>query len=278
MSEDLYAEILSVADIQSPDALAAIGRAIDAFPEFGPTHIGRRDPPRTPVDRLEAALREWAPTIHPGDYFNQFLSRRGKPPPAWGLFWITGDIWNFPPVGAHKLELGVDLDWFQGPESVARLARFEELFTALVEASDAFWAGAGITSLRRQTNDFVREAKAAGTLIIPGIPGTGWDLREHALPDVYWLNAFGPAFVERWDAKLGGLGVRQRRTSNGGVIVVAAETPFLFDAEARRMTDYAWKRAFYDRLGSSAILHEHWPVQRRGAVVPTYEEHRTPRR
>jgi hypothetical protein len=101
------------------------------------------------VDTVEATLAAWAPRIHPGDYFNQFL-RRPAEPKTWGLLWITGDIWNFPPIAAHKLELGVDADWFDGPEQTPRLERFVSLFRAEIEAMDAFWAGAELTSLRRQ--------------------------------------------------------------------------------------------------------------------------------
>lgn len=66
MSEDLFADILSVADLHEPERLAAISRALDAFPEFAPTVMGRRDPPRTPVHSVEHRPVEWAPTIHPG--------------------------------------------------------------------------------------------------------------------------------------------------------------------------------------------------------------------
>ena len=139
---------------------------------------------------------------------------------------------------------------------------------------DAFWGGAGLTSFRRQTNDFSFAAQVAGTLVIPGIPGTGWDMGEHAINDLYWLNYFGPAYLERWGQATDGLGVRRQRTANGGLLIWATPTPFTFDAGAQRMTDYAWKRPFYDGLGWDTIIHEEWHDPGHGVRVPSYEEHR----
>jgi len=274
MSENIHAEILSVAPLHTVDRLAGIGRTIDAFPEFVPTRMGTHDRPRTPVATVEEVLVAWAPVIHPGDYFNQFLWRRRRPPDASGLLWITGDIWNFPPIGPHQLWLDVDEDWFAEPDRTERLERFAELFRREAEAMDAFWGEAGLTSLRRQKNDFSLAAQAAGTLFFPGMPGTDWDLREHALSDVSWLNYFGPAFVERWAGALDGLGARRERTANGGLLVWATPTPFVFDGRAQRMTDYAWKRPFYEALGWDTIIHEHWRDPGLGVRVPSYEDHR----
>jgi hypothetical protein len=196
-------------------------------------------------------------------------------PPTYGLLWITGDIWNFPPIGPHKLEFGVEEDWFDGADGAARLERIEALFKAMAESMDAFWGIASLTSMRRQTNDFVSRAQAATTLILPGVPGTGWDLRERCLPDVGWLNWFGPAFVELWgDDVVNRLGVRAEQGANGGLAVWATETPFVLNPAAQRMTDYAWKRPFYDRLGWDAVLHEHWLDPGAGVRVPDYRAHR----
>lgn len=113
---------------------------------------------------------------------------------------------------------------------------------------DAFWGEAGLTSLRRQTNDLlfreeVARRQAGRPPLMPGMPGTGLYLREHALPDVFWLNYLGPALVERFGRdRFAGLGVRQAPTANGGLVVWATETPFVFDPGAERLNDYAWKR------------------------------------
>lgn len=273
MSENVHLEILSVASIQSADRLAGIGRILDSHPDLAPTRMGPRDPARTPVTSVEDQLVAWAPTIRPGDYFNQFMARTGDPV-ASGLLWITGDIWNFPPIGPHRLEFDVDERWFD-TQRAERLDEFADLFRAECESMDAFWGGAGLTSLRRQTNDLVFRAQVERTLDLPGTPGSGWDLRERALPDLYWLNFFGPAYLERWGSEaLDEVGVRQASTANGGRVVWATDTPFVFDPSAQRLTDYAWKMAFYERLGMDTILHENWTDPGAGVRVPTYQDHR----
>jgi hypothetical protein len=89
------------------------------------------------------------------------------------------------------------------------------------------------------------------------------------------LNFFGPGYLDLWGASaLDGLGVRQRPTANGGVVVWATETPFIFDPGASGLTDYAWKRPFYDRLGWDTIIHENWRDPGAGVRVPTYQDHR----
>src|SRR4029077_13494916 len=96
------------------------------FPELVPTRMGPSDPPRTTVTTVEDLLLAWAPLIHPGDYFTQFMAR--SLPGGGALLSITGEIWNSPPIGPHKLELFADEDWFAEPNRLRRLRRFADLF------------------------------------------------------------------------------------------------------------------------------------------------------
>lgn len=271
MTENVHIEILSVASLQTAERLAALGRTLDAVPDLAPEKMGPRDPPRTRITSVEQQLIEWAPKIRPGDYFNQFMVR--TKPHASGLLWVTGDIWAYPPIAPHKLELDVDETWFAEPDRAARLDVFADLFRRACESMDALWGGAELTSLRRQRNDFVRAAQVAGTLAFPRI-GTGWDVREHALLDIPWLLYLGPAFVARWGDRLADLGVRRDPTANGGLVIWSTPHPFVFEPLARGMLDYAWKRPFHEALGAAAIVHESWRDPGRGVAVPTYEEHR----
>jgi hypothetical protein len=69
-------------------------------------------------------------------------------------------------------------------------------------------------------------------------------------------------------------GAGQEPTAKGGIVVQATATPFTFDPSALRLTDYAWKRPFYEALGWDAILHERWEDPGRGVAVPSYDDHR----
>ncbi len=272
MTENLHLDILSVAPLGSAERLAAIGRTLDAVPELAPEKMGPRDPPRTRVSSVADHLVAWAPVIRPGDYYNQFMVR--SRPRVGGLLWITGDIWGFPPVAPHQLQLDVDEAWFDEPARSERLARFADLFVRLCESMDALWGGVELTSLRRQRNEFVRSAQGAGTLVLPGMPGSGWDVREHALWDLPWLLFLGPAFVDRWAPRLDGLGAWRRATANGGLVIAATDHPFVFQSAATSMLDYAWKRPFHEALPPGAIVHERWTDPGLGVAVPSYEDHR----
>ena len=110
------------------------------------------------------------------------------------------------------------------------------------------------------------------------MPGTGWDLRERAIPDVSWLNYFGPTLIAHLGAdRLDGLGWRQSVTAAGGRVIWATETPLVFDPTAEFMTDYEWKQPFYHALGRETFLHEHWRDPGIGVLVPSYEGHRDTR-
>jgi hypothetical protein len=272
MSENIDFQILSVADIQSTDGLAAIGRVLDGYPDLAPNRMGHRDPPRTRVTSVEAQLVDWSPAIHPGDYFNQFMVRVKEPPRTHGLLWVTGDIWNFPPIGPHRFDFGVEEDWLDRPE---RRDAFAELFLRECEAFDGFWGLAGMTSTWRQRYALVARAENDRTLVIPGILGDGWDMREHAVWDISWLNYFGPAFVDHWGReRLAGLGVRQEPTTNGGVVIWATPTPFVYDSTVTSLSGYPWKQRFYEALGWDALLHDRWRDPGAGVAVPDYHAHR----
>ena len=275
MSENLHIEVLSVADLVGQDRIRLLGRVIDSFDELKPERAGPRDPPRSQVLSVEQHLVEWQPSIRPGDYYTQLFSRTRRFPTTYGMLQVTGDIWNYPPYAPHRFEYGVEEEWLVDSDRLQRIADF---FEQASDAIDAFWGAAGLTSFRRQANDLVRRAQDAGTLVLPGMPGTGWDLREHAIPDVFWLNYFGRTLLAHWGREnLEGIGARQRLTASGGLIVWSTESPFVFDPSAASLSAYPWKRPFYDALGPDTFLSERWSDPGLGVAVPTYEGHRARR-
>ena len=272
MSENLHMEILSVADLVGRKRLRMLGKVIDSFDDLKPERAGPRDPPRTLVSSVEQHLVDWQPSIRPGDYYTQLFARNRQSPRTYGMLHVTGDIWSYPPYSPHRFEYGVEEGWLADPAHVDRIAAF---FGQASDAIEAFWGAAGLTSFRRQANDFVLGAQVAGTLALPGVPGTGWDLREHAIPDVFWLNYFGPTLLAHWGAeKLEGIGVTQRPTRSGGLVVWSTTSPFVFDPSARSLTAYSWKQPFYDALGADTFFHERWRDPGFGVAVPSYAGHR----
>ena len=81
---------------------------------------------------------------------------------------------------------------------------------------------------------------------------------------------FGPASVEQFGASLHGLGVRRQETSNGGIVVWAAESPWLFEESTASVMDYDWKKPFYDALGRDTFVRVGQPD---GQYVPSLADH-----
>ena len=163
--------------------------------------------------------------------------------------------------------------WF-GSGSSAWLDRpgnavaFGELAVRLADAFGAAYGFAGDSRMAiQQRRDFLRAA-ADGTGTAR--PPTAFTDR-FALRDVHWLNVYGPAFVERFGARLDGLGVRQDRLRNGGVVIWATELPDLYDEAIASHRDYQWKQPFYDAMGSGAFID---PVRGSDGSVPTWDDHR----
>lgn len=96
---------------------------------------------------------------------------------------------------------------------------------------------------------------------------------ECEIPDVYWLNYFGPGYVEFFGARLERIGVRRTRTKTGGLLVWAAETPFVFE-RVNSIAEYGFKQPFYEALGRDTFRYETQHRGRPGQRVPTFDVHR----
>jgi hypothetical protein len=120
---------------------------------------------------------------------------------------------------------------------------------------------------RQQRGEFARASQRRQ--YAPAAPDEHSD--RHSVRDVYWLNFFGPAYVECWGERLSGLGVRREPTANGGIVIWATETPDVYRDDVGSFMDYPWKQPFYEALGRDTFVNAvsaSW--ERR---VPTREDH-----
>ena len=148
---------------------------------------------------------------------------------------------------------------------------FKELFTNLIPAINPFYACAVEHSIFTQRNVFMAKAVEHPVFrkTIPDYSREIWD--------VYWLNYFGPAYVDHWGQdKIAALGKKYEVTGfgNGGVCVQTTPEPVLADPEAKGITDYEFKKHFYEVLGYDTFMHETHKPGRPGQYVPILEEHR----
>lgn len=264
MPERLTLEVRSQAQLADPERLKAIGAALDADPRLKPERAGPRDPPRVPIVSAATYLESWRPAQQRGRRDDQFLAR-SSPPATSGVLSLAHAPWP------RTLWLSYDIETLDDPgrfDAVAALAR------RLAEAMDAFYGFAALNPMLRQEVSLrMASRRSTGTRPNPG--SEPYFISERAISDVYWLNFFGPATVEKWGAtRLDGLGVRQEATANDGRLIWATETPFVHDPTMTAMTGYAWKRRFYEALGLDTFLHEGWQDPGPGVRVPTFEEHR----
>ena len=236
--DDLELDLWSVADLRRQGALTGIGVVLDAFEEFKPDRVGSGEPVRQPLDSAAAALADKELQLDRDASPQTAFARHEPPKMAIGWVHIARPSPTLHP--GHEIELTYQTKWFDQPQKRERLAA---LFKALAEASDAFYGRV----FRFTTNDRLQPPEF-----------------ERELWDVHWLNYFGPGYLQHWGSRLGGLGVRQVRTANGGVIVWAAETP----------RDVIDGQPFRAALGSDVFMVGRARRGEPGELVPSYEVHK----
>src|SRR3954464_9492436 len=207
-------DMFSFSDFRRPGSLAAIGRAFDVEPSLRPERMDTREPIRAKIDTAEAYLTEIETTNPPRPALVGFQRRAAVE--------YVGEVdTEEEPVAGRQnprrlwLSTG-QLEWLEDREHVDA---FGELTGRLAGAFDAAYGFATHSKLPWQQRVEFIEAKRRGEAALPE-PGPFTD--RHSLRDVYWLNIFGPAFVEQFGDRLETLGIRRERTDNGGIVVWAA--------------------------------------------------------
>jgi len=255
--ETILADVLSVAPLRSSGALATIGRELDRNPHLRFERFGTSDPPRTKMDSAEAALGSWRPGARDEHRpWTFFLSRPAEPSGR-----ASVDITTMDPTRAryaHDVSATYRASYFNKME---RLEEIADLLRRLAEATGAFYGRAAVGAIYDQHNRIFERA---------GRPPTDY---ERELPDVYWLNYFGPGYVSHFGDRLATLGVRRETAKTGGLLIWATETPLVLET-VRSVTDYAWKRPFYDALGPDTFRSETGRRGVPGERVPMFAVHR----
>ena len=256
-------ELCSYADLRRPGLLTRLGRALDSEPMLRLERMDTREPVRNFVASAEAYLSDGRELISGAEVL---FERRLFPK-------LSGEL-SAPSYGEggaeepHRLhgELAEsDRDWlFEDPN----LDAFGQWFARVAAAFDASYGFAADHQMpRQQAGEFGRLRRDKRWAPLP--PGPESD--RHSVRDVYWLNYFGPAYVEKWGDRLVRLGARSLETANGGVVVWATPTPFVYEENVASFMEYAWKRPFYEALGRDAFVNAIMPAWT--PRVPTREDH-----
>ncbi len=256
---DLY----SLSDLRRPGALRVLGDAFDADDRLRPDRMDRNDPIREKI-RSAADYLSGAEAL-PAQGPESILFERRSTPRLGGGF-------SFERRAPEDLETPQRIYLTLEEEILADdptlVGPLGELFGRLADAFDGYYGFATHGKLPWQQRVELVEAGRRGERA-PQYPTMTTD--KTSVRDVYWINYFGPSYVERWGDRLSGLGVRQAETVNGGRVIWAAESPFLYDEAVGSTSDYAWKQPFYDALGRDTFVHLRQLAPR---GVPSWDDHR----
>ncbi len=256
--------IYSVADLRATGRPRSIGEAIESDPDFRPTIAARTFPPKR---RLKASFADYTAALEsrfdPNEAEGWFTERDVRPRGRGEVLLMDkGRLGQRLP---HTVKGGVvDIDWL---ESAERLERFASYLERVADSVGAFY---GYCALNLMVQQRVRLLKKNAVTWLGRLSGVGRVTEDLAreLPDVYWWNYFGPAYVERWGDRLQTVGVKRTTTPGGAMAIWATETPFVLDAKARRLDSYEWKRTFYGALGEDVFMRERQRQREPGEVVP----------
>jgi len=266
---ELEWHMVSVAMLRTPGRLRSIGDAVDSDEDFRPTIAARTFPPRR---TLKGRFADYAARLEdrfdPAEAEGCFYERDVTPRGIGEILLV--DNGRLRHNRTHDLD-GSFLEgaWFQSPDRLARLSEY------LIRIGDAFQAFYGYCSLNQMVEQRIRLLKKNAVTWLGRLFGVGRSIEqlEREIPDVYWWNYFGPAFVERWGSRLESLGVKQLRTPGGAMVIWATDSPFVYNPGARSLRSYDWKRPFYDALGKDVFMREGQQQRAPGEVVPNWDDH-----
>ena len=272
LREFLTVEVLSLAQPGVEDFMASVAAVLDAHPRHAPTRVGPRDPARTEVVDLGVQLVDLGRARASERLVTLHLSCPEREEHG-TVSYVTDPFRFHPPGHVHpsKVDLGLVPD---DPGSVG------DLLADLAEATEAFYGHVSWTPHSRQLRGrFLRDHNERyGGSPAGGEPPT-WQPPPHQVlemhvPDVFWVQVFGPAYVEMWGAdRLEAAGVRRRRLAHGGYAVWACEDPPAYDDDVDRPEGYAWKQSVYDAIGPEPFLRSDRGWNDFGAHVPLMTQH-----
>jgi len=258
----------SVSASQVADLARRVAAATKTHPRFSPTRAG----PREPLRKLKGGF---------GEFIDEELSRASGRPfrilfgdPERALY-ATLDV--FPDnrldraPRTHVIDASIPLAHLDSDAREEFAAWAVDLFDAL----DVFHGYVTTADMQAQRKALISDAAERGDMPLPLWDDPLYTTFDRMVSDVYWVNYFGRAFVSRWGLdRLLSVSKRHEVRPTGAVAVWAADAPPTPDPNARLLTDYAFKRPFYEALGLEAFTHEGPERQQPGIFVPTLQEHR----
>jgi hypothetical protein len=265
-------ELVGLAVPGAAEHLRRVGAVLADHPCLAPTRCGPSDPPTVPVTDLAtdlAALGE-EQADRPQAMVHLAGPERGE---SGTVAHVADPFRDHPPgfVRPSKMELTLVPD---EPRALG------ELLAGLAEATDACY---GFVSSRphlvQLRGPFGSEQRRRHGPAPSGGQPPAWQpppfqALEMALPDVFWVQYLGPAFVELWgEDRAARAGSTRRRLANGGYVVWACDDPPAQDPDVKSPEAYPWKASVYDALGAEPFVRHDRAWNGFGVHVPLMTRH-----
>lgn len=142
-------------------------------------------------------------------------------------------------------------------------------------AIDGFVGSIDSGEQHRHQKYLLADAADRGRIWLPPFDRRQYSLHERVLDGIWWLNLYGPAYVERFGrGAFEHSGVVTRWLDNGGVMVQTTDQPVARDDAITSMIGYPHQQPLVDALGADVFYHETTDEPEPGEQVPTLEDHR----
>jgi hypothetical protein len=279
---DLSAHIFTTDHLLTVETLEKLEKILDDSGVAKIKRIGANDPPRKKVENFRGELVELLlKNIDPEEprlYLNATNGGRNN------VFWFICTI-RTKAEAYHYNEKGNKyyLPDFCDYSDIALLLRcknltseelykFQKLLLEVARAINAFYGRCVDSSMLIQRNRlFDGDRFCLDTRRSQALP-------DREIQDVYWLNYFGPGYIEFWgEDKVNELvkGYEEvNQFADGAICIQTTPLPTKADPAITGIKDYPWKRHFYEVLGYNTFMHETYEGGAPGQYVPTLDVHR----
>jgi hypothetical protein len=253
---------------QVDDLARGIVAASEAHPGFQPTRAGTREPLR----KLGAGFRAFVDEALASKTGPAFRILFGDPD-RWllGTLTIVSDPMLDRAPRTHAVDASIPLE----PLDMAGRDDFVAWALDLFDALEVFHGYVTTSDMQGHRQQLIAEAFERGEIAPPDWDDPLYTTFDRVVSDVYWVNYFGPGFVDRWGSeRFAAVGRRVEARPTGAVAAWATDAPPAVDRSMRGLTEYPWKAPFYSAFGLDAFTHETLDVPNPGHHVPTLHDHR----
>ncbi len=252
-----------------PDLARAVAVAMETHDRFTPTRAGAREP----IPLLKGGFREFTDAELAKSPARPFRILFARPELALqGTLDIYPDTMLDRSPRTHVVDAGIPLAGLDRRERDTFVAWALDLFDAL-EVLHGFVTTA---DMQGQRKGLISDATNRGEMAAPRWDDPLYTSLDRVVSDVYWVNYYGPAFVDRWGLdrfRAVGAHIEERPTS--AVALWATDDPPAVDPNVRRLADYPFKQPFYTALGRESFTRESLEMPEPGEHVPTLHKHRS---